>query len=266
MNNKKKLAIIDADCFLFFAGWHYKEQLNKMGELGAKARVDKMISNILSKIDADYYLGFYGKHKSKNFRYKFATLRPYKGTRDSPPWQEFFKPIIKDHYKNKWGFIGMSDLEADDAVVIAFHQFKDEYDIVMVGEDKDMDQIGEFTKFNPSTKEYKFISKENSLKSFYKQMLTGDNSDNIEGIKGVGEKSKYVIDLMNMENPSDEELFDYVLSIYKEKFKEHYLYYLVENYILLKMISKPSFDYPKEIKPILWKEKPTSIKIKLIDL
>lgn len=175
MGNVKKpiLAIMDSDCFMFFAGWEYREQLNLLGEIAAKKKLDKIISGILSRIKADYYIGFFGGVNSKNFRYDVATIKPYKGTRKNPDWQEYFKPILKQHYIDQWGFIPMYHIEADDAVIIAHHQYKNDYDIIHVGEDKDQKQLGEFKRYNPRDNILKQYNHEEGRKFFYSQILHG---------------------------------------------------------------------------------------------
>jgi 5'-3' exonuclease len=250
---KGKLAIIDSDCFLFQAGWGYKEQLTKLGELGVKKRVDHLISTILNRLEVTHYLGFYGKHDHKNFRHDWATIKPYKGQRDHEPWQEYFKPKIKDYYATKWGFHGTGNIEADDAVIIAYHQYKDDYDIIMVGEDKDMKQLGSFTRFNPTKKIIEKINHEEGRKFFWCQMLHGDSTDNIGGIEGIGTNNKAISQLMNLEY-SEENLYNFVRDQYIIKYGSRYMYHMMENYMLLKMMDKPCFDYPLNIEPIKWKQ------------
>lgn len=273
---KGKLAIIDADAFLFYAGYHYKDNLDMLGEAAAKDRVDNMLSRLLDKIGATHYIGFFGKHGGKNFRYDFATMRPYKGNRDSPPWQEFFKPRIKKHYKDKWHFHEMDRIEADDATVIAFHQFKEDWNIIAVEEDKDGRQKGEFIQWNPRSDVSKLIkhTHEEGRKFFWSQCLHGDSTDNIGGVKGVGAGKKGgetstnpdVVALWEMENPSEEEMFQHVKSVYQRVYPNDWLYQLTENYILLKMLDKPMFDYPKDIQPIAWRARPKVSPNELINL
>jgi len=265
---KGTLAIIDADGLLFYAGWAYREQLTKMGELAAKERVDKLIGRILDKVGATHYIGFFGTPGEKNFRHDWATMKTYKGNRSEEPWQTFFKPIIKKHFADKWGFHGMGRIEADDAVVIAFHQFKDDWNIVMVGEDKDAQQIGEHRQFNPNSSHFKFINHtdESGRKHFWQQMLMGDSTDNITGIEGVGKASTFIKELQAMESPTEEEMYEFVRNQYVKKYGENYLYYMVENYVLLKMLDKPSFDYSRDVEPQSWNKPNKNPKRALINL
>ena len=71
--------------------------------------------------------------------------------------------------------------EADDAVAIA--STKGNYWIVHV--DKDLDQLPGW-HYNPVKDEEYYVTEFEGLYSFYKQILTGDRVDNIEGLRGIG--------------------------------------------------------------------------------
>lgn len=75
-----------------------------------------------------------------------------------------------------------------------------------------------------------------------------DTADNIGGVKGVGKKSPYVFEINQMENPTERELYELVRDVYIDKYEDDALEIMLENYILLKMLDKPSFDYPKDVK------------------
>lgn len=243
----KTLAILDADIFCFLSAYPYKDNMTSLGAMAAKKQLDKTISAVIKKLNVDLYLGFYGLPGKKNFRYDVATIRPYKGSRDKPPWQKFFIPKLKDHMGSKWGFYGCGDIEADDAVVIAHHQFKDEYDITHVGEDKDMHQVGEYKRYNPKKKITNHYEHWEGRKFFWKQMLMGDTTDGIDGIKGVGKANKLLTELDEIENPTESLLYNFVWDAYLNKYGEDAQDVMIENYLLLHMLEEPRFDYPKEI-------------------
>jgi hypothetical protein len=259
---KEKLAIIDADGLIFFAAWEHRERMNSIGTLAVEKKIDRLISELLQKSGCSKYIGFYGESsEEKSFRYNFATIKPYKGHRKDEEWQKFFKKVVRKRFKEKWGFYPVKKLEADDAVNIAFHQFKSDYDIVAIEEDKDGLQKGEFVRLNPNRRSNINLKLEKfehleGRKFFWSQMLHGDQTDNIPGIEGVGQgkkggrtsKNKLVQALWAMEDPSEEDMFNHVRDCYIEKYKDFYLYYLVENYVLLKMLDEPIMDYPSNIK------------------
>jgi len=246
MTKKKRLAVIDADCFMFYAGWGYRDQMNKIGVLAARKKIDKMIDAILQKVEADAYIGFYGAvSKVKNFRYDVASIRPYKGNRRVEEWQEYFKPYLKGHYQEKWSFTPVEHIEADDAVIIAHHQFKDQYEIIHVGEDKDMKQLGDFRRYNPRSKKIENFTWNEHRRFFWQQMLMGDQSDNIGGVQGIGKANALIKEIDALENPTEEELFELVKNVYINKYGKLAMKHFTENYLLLHMLDKPKFDYPE---------------------
>jgi len=262
---KPTLAIIDSDGLLFYAGWSLRENLTKFAAMAVKEKVDQIIRAILKSVKADYYIGFYGVKSANTFRHSFATIQPYKGNRRSEEWQEYFKPIVKEHFGTKWGFYGMNRLEADDAVIIAYHQYKDDYNVIMVGEDKDMLQLGEFRQYNPRDNKFRNIEHEEGRKFFWAQNVMGDNSDGIRGIEGQGKKSKLIDRINDLDPFTEEEAFRIVRDGYIAKYGEDYLYNMIENYVLLTMINKPSFDYPENavLTPV---EKPKSSILKRLNI
>jgi 5'-3' exonuclease len=259
-----KLVIIDADLFIFLAGWEYRDKLNMLGGMAFTKKLDLLLEAVLVKTQPDFFLGFFGQDGSKNFRHDFATLKPYKGTRKNTDWADYFKPIAKKHFAEKWKFYGVSHIEADDACSIAHHTYKDTYDIIHVSEDKDAKQMAPFVRYNPnpSKKCFEEISAFEGRAFLYYQGLVGDSSDSIPGIPGVGEKSKLIPELYACN--TEEELFSFVQEAYIEKYKEDYLPFMTENFILLQMLKKPMYDYPNEI--VLQPYKQAKPAIKLIDI
>jgi 5'-3' exonuclease len=259
---KPKLLVFDADGLIFQAAWAFKDSLTRLSALAAKERLDNIITNIIKETEAEFYTGFYGENNSQTFRHYFATLRPYKGSRTTEPWQNFFKPILKEHFKNKWNFHGLKSLEADDAVVIAFEQYKEDYDVIISSDDKDNLQIGSYKQFFP--RKDKFYLREiehwEGRKHFYSQLLMGDGVDNINGVTGIGKASKALKHIENLIEPTEERLFNFVVQEYIRVYKDKYLYYLVENYILLNMLRKPCFDYPEKVNIFKVEEKSTKIE------
>ena len=79
-------------------------------------------------------------------------------------------------------------MEADDLVAIWAHEAldrKEEY--VICGIDKDLLQIpGHHYNYGKDT--WKLINEEEALHNLYLQCLTGDATDNIPGLKGIGPK------------------------------------------------------------------------------
>lgn len=126
---------------------------------------------------------------SGNFRKDVATLLPYKGNRS-----EFDKPLwyqeIREYMQEVHGAQIIDGQEADDEIGIRAYEIKEhsQEKAVVVSIDKDLDMI-EGLHYNWETgAKYKIDSRQ-AIRNFYLQMLTGDRTDNIPGIQGIGPKT-----------------------------------------------------------------------------
>jgi hypothetical protein len=124
----------------------------------------------------DYRAWITGK---TNFRFEVATTVPYKGNRKDAPKPKHYEALRK--HLMKLGAKMSEGEEADDSVGIA--STEGNYWIVHV--DKDLDQLPGW-HYNPVKDEEYYVTEFEGLYSFYKQILTGDRVDNIEGIRGIG--------------------------------------------------------------------------------
>ena len=99
--------------------------------------------------------------------------------------------------------------EADDAIGIkAYEMNDDEYIIYTI--DKDLDMIRGW-HYNFVKKDKYFIKEEDTMRIFYKQVLTGDRTDNIVGLKGIGPvKAERIL----KECVTEEEMYQAVLKAY----------------------------------------------------
>lgn len=86
------------------------------------------------------------------------------------------------------GAIQADGMEADDLVSIWAHEaLENKEDYVICGIDKDLLQIpGHHYNYGKDT--WQLINEEEALHNLYIQCLTGDNTDNIPGLKGIGPK------------------------------------------------------------------------------
>jgi 5'-3' exonuclease len=87
-----------------------------------------------------------------------------------------------------WGCEVIEGQEADDAIGIAAYNYGDDDEAyIIMSIDKDLDMIrGWHYNF---TKDIKyFVQEDETLRTFYTQVLTGDRVDNIPGLKGIGPK------------------------------------------------------------------------------
>jgi len=86
-----------------------------------------------------------------------------------------------------------------------------EQDYVICTIDKDLDNIRGW-HYNFQRNDLYYLSEKETIKHFYKQLLTGDRTDNIPGLKGIGDKRAEKI-LADLEDEKD--LYNAVLEEYK---------------------------------------------------
>tara|TARA_R110000823_G_scaffold80830_1_gene183901 strand:+ start:2401 stop:3222 length:822 start_codon:yes stop_codon:yes gene_type:complete len=176
---EKPYLLIDADSIYFKAACITKN----------KKEINKIIDNLMLEIDSKFFSsetkvavkGF------KNFRYE--VYDKYKSNR--PDLDKKLKDALSHGYShmiNKYDAIPANGMEADDLVAIWAYEAREmEIPYVVVGIDKDLLQIpGHHYNFNKLT--YRFIDDDEAHKLLMIQCLTGDRSDNIPGIKGIGPK------------------------------------------------------------------------------
>lgn len=143
----------------------------------ALANVKSTVAKILDATDCNEYVVFLSS--GFNFRKNIATLLEYKGNRKDARKPEHYD-AIHNYLKEYYGAITLTSIESDDA--LAMCQTKD---TVICSIDKDLLQVPGF--HYDWVGDYKtLISPDVGLKKLYMQVLTGDSTDNIPGIRGIG--------------------------------------------------------------------------------
>jgi hypothetical protein len=90
---------------------------------------------------------------------------------------------------------------------------------VLCSRDKDLHMIPGFKYVWPAGKQeeqFWFQDELSAIRCFYKQLLTGDTSDNILGLYGVGSSSKLVKSIQEMEE--EQLMFNLVFKAYEDRF------------------------------------------------
>ena len=173
---RPKVAIIDADIICYRVGFASED----VEEATCLARVSGLITDIVYlELRCDDYRAYItGKG---NFRNEIAVTEPYKGNR-----KDAKRPIhydaIRTHLQ-RLGAVLVEGQEADDAVAID----ATESGGWIVSIDKDLDQVAGW-HYNFVKREEYYITEEEGLRNLYTQVLTGDRTDNIIGLKGIGPK------------------------------------------------------------------------------
>jgi len=153
-------------------------------EYAAIHNVDSIMETMLSEIPHDSYVIYVGG--VGNYRYD---INPdYKAGRREKPVHYV---AAKAHIINKWGAIEVEDMEADDAC--SMDQWKDiqstpeghRLDSMIVSIDKDLLMVPG-NHYNWVKKTHTFIPHSEGDYNFHVQLLTGDSTDNIFGLVGIG--------------------------------------------------------------------------------
>lgn len=191
-------ALIDADIVVFRAAAASENDSFNVACL----RADDMMRKILTACDTDQYRAFLSG--GDNFRYKIDPS--YKANRKDkvdPRWRD----DLKEFLVLEWGAEVTDGIEADDALGI----YQDETTCIC-SIDKDLLQIPG-AHYNFVREEFQEVSELQGLQWFYQQMLIGDTSDNIIGVKGIGKvKAERAIATLEKE----EEMYYTVRSLYKD--------------------------------------------------
>lgn len=203
------VTVIDGDGFGFIVGWKFNQEFNPTTELisDLNQRVDQFINTLLTDSKAHFFIGILEAEvdytipdeeytPAINFRHKYAVTKNYKGKRPSKPdWYKLWGPYVQKRLVEKWGFQRVPpEVEADDMVtslVTKLRTFKN-LCVSTCGNDKDLHQIpGVFLDYKKN--ESWIITERDAVRSLYKQVLMGDTTDNIPGLKGYGEKKALTV-------------------------------------------------------------------------
>jgi hypothetical protein len=200
-------------------------------------------TSILIKSEAGGFEAYLSR--GETFRHKLATILPYKGNRD-PAKRPPYAGRIKQYYADTFGAEFCDGYEADDGM--AMEQWKDwsdlaklcEYDevylknnsnTVICSRDKDLNTVPGWHfswtlkreaekrealgEIHPEKPPY-YVTLIEAVRNFYKQMLTGDAVDNIQGLYNVGPKSAWLKQIDAMDNEAV--MYEHV----KEKYQKYY--------------------------------------------
>lgn len=203
---KKRVILLDGNSLMFRAYYATAYTGNLMQTstglyTNALYGFVNMMNKILDTIEGDHMLVAFDKGK-KTFRHQ--QLESYKGTRKKMPEELAMQiPLIKE-YLDVMGIkrLELDDYEADDIVgSMAKLASNQGYDVICLSGDKDLLQLVSDKVTVCLTKkgitELDELTKENFKDKMgfepvqmidYKAMI-GDNSDNLEGVKGIGPKT-----------------------------------------------------------------------------
>lgn len=214
--------LVDSDVMAYACGFASQGK-NEAGEIiaepvaNALALAKTSLTAIYEEVNA--WLGQSGERVDHlelyltgkgNFREQIATIRGYKANRIGKPKPVHFQ-AIRDYLVNHWGATVVNGMEADDA--LAIEACKEGYDadrVMIASVDKDLKTVPGLL-YSFKKKEAELITEQEALVNFYRQMVTGDSSDNILGVYKAGKKAAEEI----TEDMLPIELWNVVLTMFK---------------------------------------------------
>ena len=196
------IALIDADIVAYRIAYGCEDEPEKIAIKKTSEFLEDLLFTYTDAEDCEGYLT-----GSSNYRFDIAKTAPYKGTRVSEKPRHL--GIIRQYMIDAWAFSVQEQQEADDAIGIRAYALG-ENDYVICSIDKDLDNI-RGKHYNFVKNEAYYVTEEQAIKNFYRQLLTGDRVDNIPGISGIGPKKaeKILEDCV-----TEEELYSAVLKAY----------------------------------------------------
>lgn len=237
------IALLDADILAYeFGGMVQLEDPDKPLEWEiVRSMVDDRINQILEATNSGIY-SLYLTDSATNFRVDLATIKPYKGHRKTE--KPYHWERIRQHLIDSWDAEVQYGIEADDRLGI--EQMKSAEDTVICSRDKDLHMIPGWHYVWPAGKQEEklwFQDELSAIRCFYRQLLTGDSTDNILGLYGVGASSQLV---KRVESCDEERLmFDIVYKAYQDRFGSYASMFMMENAALLWMIREEPDTHPE---------------------
>lgn len=177
--------IIDADSLVWNCGFMKSDDDTDDPPLAFFLNAVKRVIDSIHDVFPDRVKEWMFIGGTGNFRYDVATVRPYKGQRkqEKPLYYNEIREYLVDVHKA----VIIDGEEADDAVGKTQWAHPDKSTCI-VGQDKDLKTIpGAHYWWKLKVGEY--LSRRDADNFFLRQMLTGDVSDNIQGVPKVGDKT-----------------------------------------------------------------------------
>lgn len=234
MKNSELNPLLDCDIFVYRVGFAANDEPVDH----ALATMKTVLGHIRDRFPDRDYEKLYLTGKG-NFRETVAKRHKYKGNRD-PTHKPVHYDAIREYLINVQGAEVIDGQEADDALGIEQWKNKDK-STVIVSIDKDLKMIPGY-HFHPFKEELEYVNITDANAFFFHQMLTGDRTDNIIGLKGVGPKT--ADKMLAPCNKDVIEMQKVVREAYKKEFGEEAREVYRENAALLWMRREPEQECP----------------------
>lgn len=192
MLQKKKhfelVALIDADKIKHLVAYSVGELLKQnytLPEIDVVGLIEDRLNAIHNSFSAKAIIFCFSGKSSNTFRYQCAFEKEYKGNRSDNNFYEGKLEVmmfVVEYIKKVNHVLVFNTLEADD--ILSMLQCKHTF---IWSNDKDMNQIPGWHFDHFKLNLYK-VTEEDAHRNLCYQMIVGDTTDNIGGIKGFGDK------------------------------------------------------------------------------
>ncbi len=229
--DKEPLYLVDGTSYLYRGFYAYPELKRSDGFPTNALFISLRILMRVLREEKPKYLGFFMDGRGPTFRHEM--FEPYKAQRPRMP-----EPLAQqiEPLQEAIRLMGLSltvsdGVEADDCIASLAQAHKNERPVVIIASDKDLKQCLDENVYlwDPAGKQDKLTSLEDFRKETGLdpaqwpdfQALTGDSSDNIPGVPGVGPKTALA---MMADHPTLEDLrddFDNLPDKFKKKLDGH---------------------------------------------
>lgn len=218
MDFSKHIGLVDADIIAY----RVSAAMEKEPPESVEAELNSFVGNLCLTVGCERYIFFLTGEG--NYREDIAKAKKYKGNRHQPK-PKYLKQVRELLVKN-FNAMVVDGYEADDALVSASERYFPYAIIISI--DKDLLQQRGW-HYNFMHNEFKFINEEEANRRLWLQVITGDPTDNIPGLPGVGKKKA--------ERFFVEETVPAIACVnaYKQKLGEKYYEYLLEQTDLIRM-------------------------------
>ncbi len=215
----------------------WEPYIMKTNQLAATMAARQIMLTILGNIgNVTSYNVYLTSNDKSNYRFNLATIKGYKANR-KPESKPIYYDAVREYLETRWDSTIVYGKEADDALVTAHYKewlrvTKDKtlrpaivhMNSIIATIDKDIDTCPGL-RYNINRKMKYYVTMSTAWRNFYKQIITGDNVDNIPGLKTwmpLRAVKLAVVDNMLNRCNSERELFDAVHSYYKVNIDEEY--------------------------------------------
>lgn len=229
-----KTILIDGDSIAYKCAWAESSEEMKVSLL-------KSMGSILTNCKSNKYELYIEewRHKKHIFRAPLAVTKSYKGNRKPPKdeekrkeWERYMErvKVCRQMMVDIFHANVVDDMESEDYVLIRAYEIGIN-EVIIAYIDKDLLQYP-LMYYNYNKETFTTLTEEQATFNLWAQVLTGDSTDNIPGLKGYGPaKAKKAL--------LDHKESDYPMVVAMEYMNnDHDFNYFVEQYNLIKLRNK----------------------------